>query len=151
MKKLCSHCQGHVSRDNKTGICAKCRHGILLDRYICVCGGRVYPYGNGRCRKCYDREVSEGNQPGIMKGFDRLHFSRMIKHAGWSVAALARRSGRPTSTIFSWLSGKQLPKEEEYRPVAAVLALIPCTHCGGTGWLDSSLPPLNLKSRRKAS
>jgi hypothetical protein len=78
----------------------------------------------------------------LVAGFDPKAFDRFLKRddVTWSLQELARRSGVTAHAIRCWRRGRYRPNKIEWRCVAAVLALEPCGHCGGSGMVDPSGP-----------
>jgi hypothetical protein len=131
---------------NKSGECRECYLDARQRSRECPnCRGHK-SIESTYCLKCSNR-LRWGNAPDpdhspLVAGFDAKAFDRLLKRddVTWSLRELERRSGVSAIAIRCWRRGKHRPNKVEWQRVAAVLALEPCDHCGGSGMVDPSGP-----------
>lgn len=155
MRRTCRDCGGlkHRGSVERCDPCARIARRTSGTGPACACGGRKAPLSK-HCQSCdaYVRRHAPVWR-GILRTFDAAWFRRMIESADmeWTPRLIeeATRGQLPHSSVSSWLRGERKPTLVQWQQIRRLLALEPCSSCGGLGYVDGA--PVELPAAEPAA
>lgn len=148
-RRKCADCGGLTS-DVQWKRCRACYQRSRNPRACMDCGKHPIKCGAKRCKPCWEVATAAGIETnGLLARFNAAAFRELLERddVEWTPGMLAAESGLPTKTILRWRNGSLRPRTVEWRQLAAVLALRPCTHCHGSGTVDPTAESIDAISR----